>query len=172
MAEAGVLKPGARVELLDGKIIDVSPIGPFHGGLVNRINRILGKLANGRWIVSAQNPLRLDEHSEPEPDLMLLKPSPDDYTSAHPRPEDVFLLIEVSDTTLDYDRGEKLPAYGRAGGPEVLILNLPAKTIEVNREPHSTGYGVNKTLRAGDKASPLAFHDVMIDVGELLKTGK
>jgi Uma2 family endonuclease len=172
MAEAGVLKPGARVELLDGKIIDRSPIGPFHGGLVKRLIRLFGKLANGRWTLSAQDPLRLDEHSEPEPDLMLLRPSTDDYTSAHPQPEDVFLLIEVSDTTLDYGRGEKLPAYGRAGVFEVWILNLPAKTIEVYREPHFTGYGVNKILRVGDKASPLAFPDVTIDVEELLKTAK
>src|ERR1017187_9654290 len=97
MAETGVLRPDARVELLDGRIIDMSPIGPFHGGLVNRLIRIFGKLSNGRWQASAQNPLRIDDHSEPEPDFMLLKPSADDYTSQHPEPEDVFLLVEVAD---------------------------------------------------------------------------
>jgi Uma2 family endonuclease len=172
MAETGVLKPGARVELLDGKIIDMSPIGPFHGGLVNRLNRLFNKLAKGRWLVSAQNPLRLDHHSEPEPDLMLVKPAPDDYTSGHPQPEDVFLLIEVSDTTLDYDREEKLPAYGRAGIPEVWILNLNEKTIEVYREPHFTGYGVTQVLRAGQQAVPLAFPDAVVDVAELLSSAK
>ena len=103
MAETGVLKPDARVELLDGKIIDMSPIGPFHGGMVNRLIRWFSTHARGRWLVSAQNPLRLDDYSEPEPDLMLLRPAPDDYTSRHPLPEDVILPIEVSDTTLDYD---------------------------------------------------------------------
>ena len=169
MAETGVLKPDARVELLNGRIIDMSPIGSFHGGLVNRLIRIFGKLSNGRWLSSAQNPLRLDDHSEPEPDFMLLKPSPDDYTSRHPQPEDVFLLIEVSDSTLDYDHEEKLPAYGRAGVAEVWIVNLNELTIEVYREPHFTGYGSKTVLRAGDTTAPLAFPDAAVDVAELLK---
>ena len=168
MAEAGVLKPDARVELLDGRIIDRSPIGPLHGGMVNRLIRWFSTHARGRWLVSAQNPVRLDDHSEPEPDLMLLKPVPDDYTSCHPRPEEVFLLIEVSDTTLDYDRKEMLPAYGRVGIPEVWILNLNDRTIEVYREPHFTGYGSVQTLRPGDAAVPLAFADAAADVTELL----
>ena len=104
MTESGVLGPDARVELLNGQIIDMSPIGPFHAGLVKRLSRIFNLEAKGRWIVSTQDPVRLDDHSEPVPDLMLLKPASDDYTSRHPQPEDVFLLIEVSDTTLDYDR--------------------------------------------------------------------
>jgi Uma2 family endonuclease len=168
MVETGVLKPDARVELLDGRIIDMSPIGPFHGGMVNRLIRWFSTQSRGRWLVSAQNPLRLNDYSEPEPDLMLLKPTPDDYTNRHPRPEDVFLLIEVSDTTLDYDRREKLPAYGRAGIPEVWILNLNDRTIEVYREPHFTGYGSVQTLHAGDMAVPLTFADATVDVTELL----
>lgn len=172
MAETGILHPDARVELLDGRIIDMSPIGPFHGGLVNRLIRIFTKLSQGRWLVSAQNPVRLDDHSEPQPDLMLLKPDADDYTSHHAGPEDVFLLIEVADSSLAVDKGEKLPAYGRAGIREVWILNLPAKTIEVYREPHFTGYGSHQTLSAGDVAAPLAFADASVDVGELLKRAK
>src|SRR5207249_12101922 len=128
MAETGVLKPDARVELLNGEIIDMSPIGPFHGGLVNRLTRLFNKLSKGLWLVSSQNPLRLDDHSEPEPDVMLLKPATDDYTSRHPQPEDVFLLVEVSDTTLDYDRENKLPVYGSAGIAEVWIVNLVDRT--------------------------------------------
>ncbi len=123
-------------------------------------------------MVSAQNPLRLDDYSEPEPDLMLLRPAPDDYTSRHPLPEDVILLIEVSDTTLDYDRREKLPAYGRAGIPEVWILNLSDRTIEVYREPLFTGYGSVQTLRAGDTAVPLAFADAAVEVSALLGQAK
>src|SRR2546429_9951658 len=90
MAEAGVLQPNARVELLDGRIIDKSPIGPFHGGSVNRLSRLFNKQAGGRWLVSTQNPVHLDDYSEPQPDLMLLKPVADDYTTRHPVPEDVF----------------------------------------------------------------------------------
>jgi len=169
MAETGVLRPDARVELLNGELIDMSPIGPFHGGLVKRLSRIFNFKAKGRWIVSTQDPLRLDDHSEPEPDVMLLKPASDDYTSRHPQPDDVFLLIEVSDSTLDYDHEEKLPAYGRAGVAEAWIVNLNDSTVEVHREPHFTGYGSKTILRAGDKISPLAFPDAALDVAELLK---
>jgi Uma2 family endonuclease len=140
MAEAGVLKPDARVELLDGEIIDMSPIGPFHGGVAWRLSRLFNKLSNDRWFVWSQNPVRLDAHSEPQPDLMLLKPERGDYTRRHPQPEDVHLTIEVSDTTLDLDRERKLPIYGRAGIAEVWIVNLVDQTIEVYREPHFAGY--------------------------------
>ena len=169
MAETGVLKPDARVELLDGKIIDMSPIGSFHAGTVKRFIRIFTKLARERWVISAQDPLHLDDHSEPEPDFMLLKPSTDDYTSRHPEPEDVFLLIEVADASLEYDREEKIPAYGCAGVSEVWFVNLRDQTIEVYREPHFTGYGSKTVLRAGDQASPQTFPDAVVDVAELLK---
>jgi Uma2 family endonuclease len=169
MAEAGVLRPDARVELLHGRITDKPPIGPFHGGLVNRLIRLFGKLSNDRWMESAQNPLRMDDHSEPEPDFMLLKPSPDDYTKRHPGPEDVFLLVEVSEASLEYDREEKLPAYGRAGILEVWIVNRRDQAIEVYREPHFTGYGSKTVLHPGGKASPQAFPDAIVNVAELLK---
>jgi Uma2 family endonuclease len=169
MAETGVLRPDARVELLNGEIIDMSPIGSTHAGTVKRFIRIFTKLANDRWTISAQDPLRLDDHSEPEPDFMLLKPSPDDYTSRHPKPDEVFLLAEVADASLDYDREEKLPAYGRSGVAEVWIVNLNELTVEVYREPHFTGYGSKTILRSGSQAAPLAFPDATIDVAELLK---
>lgn len=169
MAETGVLRPDARVELLDGRIIDMSPIGPFHGGVAKFLNRLFSAAARGRWVTAVQDPVRLDDNTEPQPDLALLKPAPHFYRRRHPKPEDVFLLIEVSDTTLDLDREEKLPAYGRAGIPEVWIVNLNNETIEVYREPHFTGYGSKTVLRAGDHASPAAFPDVSVDVAELLK---
>jgi Uma2 family endonuclease len=169
MAETGVLRPDAHVELLNGEIIDISPIGPFHGGLVKRLSRIFNLKAKGRWIVSTQDPLHLEDHSEPEPGVMLLKLAPDDYTSRHPQPDDVFLLIDVSDTTLDFDRAEKLPAYARAGVAEVWIVNLIDAMIEVYREPHFTGYGGKTLVRAGDTIAPLAFLDAAVDVAELLR---
>jgi len=169
MAETGVLRPDARVELLDGRIIDMSPIGPFHGGLVNRLSRFFILRAKGLWTASTQNPLRLNDYSEPEPDIMLLKPAADDYTSRHPEPKEVFLLVEVADRTLDYDREQKLPAYGRAGVPEVWIVNLIEQTIEVYREPNFTGYGSKVILRKAEQARPNAFPEVSLDVAELLK---
>ena len=98
MAEIGVLRPDARVELLDGQVIDMSPIGPLHGGVVKRLNQHFTRLSKGRWMVAVQDPVHLNDYSEPQPDLMLLKPTPGDYTDRHPRPEDLFLLIEVAET--------------------------------------------------------------------------
>lgn len=169
MAETGLLSPDARVELLDGQIIDMSPIGPFHAGVVKYLARFFNQNSNRRWLVSTQDPLHLDELSEPEPDLMLLKPVANDYKTRHPGAEDVLLLIEVSDASLSYDRTEKLSAYGRVGIPEVWIVNLIQLTIEVYREPHFTGYGKKSVLRAGDGIAPVAFPDAALDISELLK---
>lgn len=169
MAETGVLCPDARVELLDGRIIDMSPIGPFHGGVTNCLLEIFTAASRGRWRTSVQNPLHLDDHSEPQPDLMLLKPAADFYRKRHPAPSDVFLLIEVSDATLALDREEKLPAYGRAGVAEVWIVDLNHAAIEVYRDPHFTGYASTAVLRGGEQAKPAAFPDVTVDVTDLLK---
>jgi Uma2 family endonuclease len=169
MAETGVLDPDARVELLDGEIIDMSPIGPFHGGVTTILIDLFTAASKGRWLTTAQIPVRLHDHSEPQPDLMLLKPSPNFYRKRHPRPEDLFLLVEISDTSLEKDQGRKLPAYARAGIAEVWIVNLNELTIEVYRQPHFAGCASKTILQAGDKASPQRFPDVKVDVAELLK---
>jgi len=170
MAESGVIPPGARVELLDGKVIDMSPIGPLHGGLVKGLIRVFTRFPQGRWLLAAQDPVHLEDHSEPQPDLMLLKPSADDYRSRHPKPEDVFLLIEVSDSTLETDQEVKLPVYGRAGITEVWIVNLDQSTLEVYREPQFDGYGSTQFLHAGDRVAPAQFPDAVIEVSELLRS--
>ena len=169
MAETGVLRPDARVELLDGQIIDMSPIGPFHGRVTKILNQFFSAASQGRWIVSVQDPAQLDDFSEPEPDLMLLKPDADLYGGGHPQPEDIFLLVEVSDTSLERDQEEKLPAYARAGIAEVWIVNLDEQIIEVYRQPQFAGYASKTILSAGDMASPQMFPDVRVDVGELLR---
>jgi Uma2 family endonuclease len=169
LAELGFLASDARVELLDGEIHDMSPIGPFHGGLVKRLIRLFSLCAKGRWILSVQDAVRLDKYSEPQPDLMLLKPAPDDYTTHHPTPDDVLLLIEVADSSLEFDRRKKLPLYARAAIPEVWIINLQELEIEVYREPHLTAYGSSSVSRPGEKLAPQKFPDVKIDVTELLK---
>ena len=169
MAETGVLKPDARVELINGEIIDMSPIGPFHGGVTTYLTEVFAAASKGRWQTRIQNPVRLDEHSEPQPDLVLARPVPDFYRKRHPQAGDIFLLVEVCDTTLEADQAEKLPAYGRAGVAEVWIVNLNELTVEIYREPNFTGYGSKTILRAGDQAKPLAFPDAAVDVAELLK---
>jgi Uma2 family endonuclease len=169
LAEVGILASHARVELIDGAIHDMSPIGPFHSGVTMRLNRFFNLCAKGRWVVLVQDAVRLDNYSEPEPDLTLLKPAPDDYTAHHPAPDDVFLLIEVSDSSLDFDRGKKLQVYAHAGILELWVVNLQESTIEIYRDPHFTSYGSKTILRAGDKACPAAFPDVEVDVAELLR---
>jgi Uma2 family endonuclease len=169
MGETGVLPPDARVELLDGEIVDMSPIGPFHGGVTNYLAQLFVKAAEGRWIVTAGTPVRLDDYSEPQPDIMLVKPAGHFYRKVHPKPADVFLLIEVADTTLVRDIQEKLPVYGRASIAETWIVNLNDETIEVYRQPHFDGYASKTVLAAGDTAKPQAFPDVAVNVADLLK---
>jgi len=169
LVEVGILTQKERVELIDGAIHDMSPIGPLHSGVVNRLTRFFNLRAKGRWIVSAQNPVRLDKYSEPQPDVVLLKPAPDDYVSHHPVPDDVYLLIEVSDSTLDFDRGKKLQIYARAGISEFWIVNLQDSAIEVYREPHFTGYENRAVLKTGENVSPATFPDITLEIAELLR---
>jgi hypothetical protein len=119
-------------------------------------------------VVWNQNPLRIDEHSEPQPDLMLLRPPSKKYKQSHPTPEDVILLVEISDTTLRRDREIKLPLYAKAGIEEVWILNVPERQIEVYREPNYLGYETTLFVREG-RLAPQAFPDAEIDVQELLQ---
>lgn len=168
LAEIGVLKPDSRVELLEGQVIDAPRVTPLHAGTVARLAQLFGHTAE-EWLLVVRGEVVLNEYSQLQPDLMLVKPRSDYYSNRHPGPEDVYLLVEVSDTSLAVDREEKLPAYGRAGIKEVWIVNLTEQTIEVYREPHFTGYGSKTILRADNKAKPQAFPDVVINVAELLK---
>ena len=154
--------------MLDGQIFDLFPVSPLHAAVTGQIAQPFFEDSEGCCIVSIHNPVRLDEFSEPEPDVALLKYRADYYKTRHPGPEDVFLLIEVADVSLDYDR-DKLPMFGRAGITEVWIVNLVNQTIEVYREPHFTGYRSKANLRAGDKAMPEAFPNIAVDVAALLK---
>lgn len=167
MAETGILKPDARVELIDGEIVDMMPIGPFHSGSVYRLTRLFNTLAQGRWLVGSQGPLHVSKIDMPEPDIMLLRPSEDDYTVAHPTPEDVFLIIEVADSSLAFDQNVKLTMYARAGIEEVWILNAPQKQLEICRQPHFLGYESKTILRDGEVA-PTRFPDAVVRVAELV----
>ena len=119
MAETGIFSPDARVELIEGEVIDMPPIGSLHAGTVDYIANALRLAYGGQVIVRTQNPIRLSQHSEPQPDIALLRPRPDFYRNAHPTPVDVFLTIEVADTTLAYDTQIKLPLYARHGTPSI-----------------------------------------------------
>ena len=135
MGEAGVLGPADRVELIDGEIIDMSPIGVMHAAIVARLASHFSQRLGPTAVVWCQNPLRLDEVSEPQPDITILRPRADFYTTAHPGPADVLLVIEVADTSLAYDLGTKVPLYARHGIPEVWVIDAATRRTRVFRQP-------------------------------------
>ena len=141
MAEAGILGEDDRVELIDGELIDMAPIGHDHIATVNGLNHALFVACGERAIVSIQNPLRLDRLNEPQPDVVIFRPRPDFYrTAPFPGPADVLLVAEVADSSLRYDRTVKLPLYARAGIGEVWIVDLRRLVVDVHRTPAGDGY--------------------------------
>ena len=168
MGEAGIFAPDARVELLDGQIVEMLPIGPFHSGVGTQLQTLFAKAGSDRWLVRSQYPIRLDDGSEPQPDLALVKTREDFYRHHHPEPSDVFLLVEVADSSVLYDRQDKLPVYARAGIAEYWLVNLVEKVVEVYRAPSALGvYNSATRLQAGAKIAPAAFPDAEIAVAEL-----
>jgi Uma2 family endonuclease len=168
MADAGILESPHRVELIDGEIFDMPAIGSPHAAITNRLVRHFARsAAEGLTLVSVQNPLRLDAFNEPEPDLMLLRPRADDYSASHPNAAHVLLLIEVSESSLGYDRGTKLALYARFSVPEVWIVDLLGGAIEVYREPKEGGYSSRDRLTSGSLA-PALVPGVAIDIPALL----
>ncbi len=167
MAEVGILGEDDRVELIEGELVMSSPISSRHAACVKRLNALFSTALQGRAIVGVQDPLRLGEHSEPEPDLMLLRPRADFYRDAHPGPEDVYLVVEVSETSLAYDREVKLPLYARFGVPEVWLVNLVEDRLEVYRAPRSGSY-THKAVYTQGRVAPQAFPDLDLDVAAIL----
>ena len=140
MGEAGVLGPDDRVELVAGEVVEMSPIGSPHAACVDRLNVLLQRLGGVQGIVRVQSPIRLDAHSEPQPDLSMLRHRADFYAAAHPTPEDVLLVVEVADTSLRYDRDVKIPLYARAGIAEAWLVDLASGTVEAFTQPTPQGY--------------------------------
>ena len=168
MADTGVLAPDERVELLEGLIVPMSPIGERHASCVMRLSQLLYEGSRRRANVSVQNPLRIDEHTELQPDLMLLAWRDDFYVVRHPGPGDVLLLIEVSDATVSFDRTEKCPIYARAGIPEVWLVNLPHRCVERYTEPRGSRYDTVRVLRSGTRLTPSALPDLLLPVHQVL----
>jgi Uma2 family endonuclease len=140
MYEAGILADSERLELLAGELLVMSPIGPLHASIVNRLNRWLVQKAGDKAIVSPQNAILLDPHSLPQPDFALLKPRDDEYAKSHAQPHEVLLLIEVSHTSYHYDLSRKLPLYAKAGIDEVWIVDLNKQQIEQFSQPAGAQY--------------------------------
>ena len=145
------------------------PIGPFHASVGTRLHTVFSKAGGDRWQVRSQYPVRLNDGSEPQPDLALVKPRKDYYTGRHPTPEDVFLLVEVADSSVLSDRVDKLPAYAKAGISEYWIVNLVERVVEVYRAPNPRGVYESMERRQGeDIIAPAIFPDARITVADLL----
>jgi Uma2 family endonuclease len=168
MAECGILPRDARVELLDGEIVEMAPIGHRHAACVDWLTQALATGVSGRAIVRVQNPVRLGSRSEPQPDLALLRFRPDFYRSGHPGPAEVMLVVEVGDDSVDFDREVKPPLYAAAGIPEFWIVDLLAEHIDVYQGAGPQGYAqVTRGLR-GDRISPASLPDLVLEVSAVL----
>jgi len=168
MIESGILTDRDRVELLQGEIIEMSPIGMQHAACVDRLNELLVRELVGRAIVRVQNPIQLGTRSEPQPDFAILQRRPDFYANSHPQPQDVFALIEVSDTTVEFDRTVKVPIYAKDNIAEVWIVDLNAAAVQIYREPSESGYQQLQTFRRGQTIAFQAFTDIQFAVDQLL----
>ena len=168
MGEAGILNPGERVELIEGEIIVMPPIGPAHAWDVTLSTKLFFRLEDERFIVQSQNPVHLDDGSEPQPDIMLIRPRSEGYGASHPTPADVLLVIEVADSSLEYDREVKAHLYGRAGIPETWVKNLPEDCIERFTEPGAQGYARHSVHRRGETLTPVSLPDLELSVADLL----
>lgn len=168
MAKAGVLKPGDRLELIDGEIVKMSPIGSPHAACVRGFDNLLRLKLGAGVLVSVQMPVRLNEFSEPQPDITLLKPRDDLYAKHHPRPEDILLVIEVADTTLLTDRNIKVPLYARAGVVETWLVNLPKEMIEVYSDALNGKYRKCQKFKRGQVVKSPTVKGLALKVNEIL----
>ncbi len=167
LAQAGVLGEDDRIELIQGELIQMPPIGSVHAGLVGRLDRAFQVHVPQGLVVWAQNPLSFPPASEPQPGRALLRPRGDDYLNSLPTASDVLLVIEVSDTTLAYDRDVKVPLYAGQGISECWLVDVNARRLEMYRDPGADGY---RTLLRPDRdatVSPLAVPDAAIDLEAL-----
>ena len=167
LAEAGILAEGERIELLDGEIITMPPIGEPHEHGTDWLNRLLNYQLYDRALVRVQSSVRLNDDSLPQPDIAVVRLRPEHYWE-RPTPADVFLLIEVADSSLEYDRAVKLPRYAAAGIPEVWIVNLRARQVEAFANPANGVYQSRRVVPANGRISPQAFPDVSLAVADFL----
>jgi Uma2 family endonuclease len=168
MGEVGILTDADRVELIDGEIVEMTPIGAAHARCVMFLNELFVRRLEGRALVAPQLSLRLTDWTEPEPDVALLRPPLDRYGRTIPVARDALLVVEVADTSLHYDRTVKLPRYAAAGAPEAWIVDLNGGAVEAYREPWAEGYRHARRLERGSEIAPTAFPDIVIAVDDIL----
>jgi Uma2 family endonuclease len=168
MAAAGILRPDERVELIRGDIIQMSPIGKRHGAAVDRATRALVRLLGDRAIVRVQGTIELDQLCAPQPDLALLRPRDDFYVSEHPGAADIFLVIEVADSSLEYDTTTKLSLYAILGVPEYWVADLVNNRLLTYSDPHEDAYKITREFRRGDTLAPRLLPDCRIEAATFI----
>jgi len=168
MIEAGVLGPDDRLELLEGEIVEMNPIGSRHAACVNRLNVLLNRLLAERAIVAIQNPVAIGGLSELQPDVSVLRPRDDFYAADHPSPDDVQLIIEVADTSIEYDRRIKIPLYAKAGVPEVWLVDLEQGTVDFLAAPLHGAFTTSAVLRGNDRIPSRALGEHSLRVTDIL----
>ncbi|MEX0269209.1 Uma2 family endonuclease [Leptolyngbyaceae cyanobacterium UHCC 1019] len=170
MAKSGILRPDERVELLSGQIIKMAAKGTAHSAAVRRIEHLLRERLGNRVLICLQDPIQLDDYSEPEPDIAVVRPDPLYYEDHHPTPAKVFWLIEVADTSLKFDCEVKALAYSRSGIAEYWVLDVNDRKLHVYRSPSANGYQSETILAEALTIAPLAFPDCVITVQNLLRS--
>lgn len=168
MAAAGVLSEDDRVELIEGEIIEMNPVGSRHAACVGRLTEFFVRLADGGAIVWVQNPVQVSDYSEPLPDITLLKRRDDFYAQANPRPADVLLIVEVADSSVEYDCDVKIPLYAGAAIPEVWLVNLPKETIEIYTQPIGDAYREIRIVKRGESLASKSIPSLIIDADVVL----
>ena len=168
LGEANIFPPESRLELINGEIIEMAPIGSHHASHLKRLNKLFSGLIQESVIIAVQDPLQLGDSSEPEPDFMLLHPSSDFYYENHPVASDVFLLIEIAESSLKFDQNQKLRLYALHNVPEYWLLNVNDACLEVYRQPYNGLYAEKTTLRAGNKITLSQLDNISIDIADIL----
>jgi Uma2 family endonuclease len=168
MVEVGILSEDDRVELIDGEVLEMSPIREPHAACVDVLDELVRDRLGRSVTVRAQGPIQLDDFSEPQPDISILKRRDDFYRRAHPRPEDVLIVIEVSDSTLGFDRKVKVPLYARAGIPETWVINLPEERIEVYSDPAGGEYQTVRSYKRGRRLQSHTLAALRLSVSKVL----
>jgi Uma2 family endonuclease len=167
MIDNGIFDEDDRVELIEGELRAMPPIKPDHAGKNNRLNRLLNRRVGDEALVTVQNPLTLPPHSEPEPDLMLLRPRDDFYERANPTPKDTLLVIEICDSSLRYDQEVKVPLYAAHGVPEVWLVDLQHRRLEIYREPGTDGYRLILRPDPTEVISPVLLPSLRVPVKDI-----
>jgi Uma2 family endonuclease len=167
MGEAGVFAPGQRVELVDGEVVEMAPIGSNHADWVDNLNMLFARNVPAGVKVRVQSPLHLSDHSEAQPDLALLRPRERPYATAHPSGPDTLLVVEVADASLRYDRDVKIPLYARRGVPEVWLFDIGNGSLEICRDPSADGYRLRLRPALNEVVAPAALPDLKVDLASL-----